>query len=229
MGPGYMSDSDYVVTLTDPGEGTPSPGPVTAWKHSPGPDVTIAYPLDTDDAELKRLADKAFTQALKLPAAVKEAIKRLSGEEDGHNGLYLSDPTAIATAMNSIPGMAQTQTGPALDSGTGTAGSINLGFFSQLLGVDSVAVRPLQGYLQFAMSRVQYQATISKVAKDFGIIIGLVAGDPEIDEVATTVKYVYASSAATREWFVNLDCSSQEERPYEYSYITLDFDYDPTH
>lgn len=222
-----MTDSDYVVTLTDPGEGNPSPGPVTGWKHSPGPDITIAYPLDTDDAELKQLADTAFTQALKLPAVIKEAINRLSGKVDGSNGLYLSDPAAVATAMNSIPGMAQTETGPASDSGTGTAGSINLRFFGQLLGVDAVAVRPLQGYLQFAMSRVQYQARISKAATNFGIIIGLVAGDPDIDEVATSVKYVCASSAETREWFVNLDCSSQEERPYNYSYTILDFDYDP--
>jgi hypothetical protein len=210
-----LTDQDYIVTLTDDGQ----------WMHSPGSDFLFAYIQNDWSAELKDAVAQAFTTALTMSSVIKQAVLDTSGQTV-ENGLYLLDQAAMTTAMNSINGMGETGVGTGGKAGDGTAVSINKEFFAAVLAGLGGDVEPLMVYLTEEMSDVQAQTKKSEVTDTFGTVIGFISVMPELNVVTTTFRYAF-STASTAEWFVKVICGSVEHYSYDYSYITVDYNYIP--
>jgi len=208
-----LTDSDYVVTMTDSGQ----------WLHAPGTDFLFAY-IEQDWAkELQQSVTQAFQNALHMSSEIKKAVLDTAGQSVV-NGLYLLDQGAMTTAMNSIDGMGETSVSQNHQAGEGTAVDINQEFFTAILAGLSGDVAPILEYLTQEMGDVQAQTKQESVTSNFGTVIGLISVMPVLGVVVTSFQYAF-SSAQTSEWFVKVNCGSVEHYSYDYSYTVVNYNY----
>lgn len=206
--------AEYNVTLTDSGE----------WLHAPSSDFLFAYIANDWNPGLQTRIRGAFTQALSLSSTIKQAVLETTGQKV-ESGLYLVSYPGMTRAMNSINGMGEDSVEQYHQSGDGTAASINLQFFTATLAGLGGDVTPMNTYLNQQMGNLQGQTKGSTVTDIFGTVIGLISAVPLLDDVATTFQYAF-SPAATSEWFVSMNCGSEEEYSYNYSYTVVNYSYD---
>lgn len=205
----------YRVTLTDSGE----------WMHAEGSDFLFAFVEKDWDKSLKQQVAEAFKAALKMSTIIKQAVHDTSGQTV-ENGLYLLDQTAMTKAMNSIPGMGETEVNQDSKSGSGTATTITGEFFSAVLGGLSGDVEPMLTYLTSQMGDLQVQTRKETQIKSFGTVIGLISVMPELDVVVTSFQYVFSSQKVSQ-WFVSVPCGSSKREAYDYSFTVVNYNYAP--
>ena len=206
----------YKLVFTDDG----------MWMHAPGSDFLFAYIDNTWSKDVKTHVTTAFQTALTMSTTIKQAVKDTSGEIVVE-GLYLADQPSMTKAMNSVPGMGQTEVDQDGKSGSGTATTINQEFFMAILGGLSGNVAPIMGYLNTAMGDVQAVTKQSTVTSTFGTVVGLISVMPVLEVVTTTFQYVF-SAAETSSFFVSVNCGSHEEYTYDYKYTVVSYNYAPT-
>lgn len=205
--------TSYVVTPTNEGE----------WHHNPNSDFVFAYYDKAWPEDFRKEVGKAFKIAQSMSETIKDAVRDTSGQEVV-NGLYVLDKKAMIKAMNSIKGMGETGADTSSESGTGTAATITKEFFAAALAGLGGDVAPMSEYLTKAMGDIQAEAKTKKSDRDFGTIVGMVSGDPDLDVVSISFKYVH-SAGKTSEWFVSVKCASVEHHSYSYSYDYVDFNF----
>lgn len=204
-----------IVTRTDSG----------TWHNLEGSDFLFYFEQDVWTDDLKKLAHDAFDKAKHLPNLIKNAVANVTGQQVAQ-GVYLADTKDMATALNSIDGLAETGVDTTSDSGNRDATDITTRFFGNLLSGLDGDVTKISGYLTKAMDDFRLQLENSEVGEFFGTIIGFVSADADIMETATTLKYVYATKTE-KSWIVSSSCSSHTEFSYGYEFGNLVYDYDP--
>jgi hypothetical protein len=213
-----MSDAGYIseiVTKTDSG----------TWHSLEGSDFVFYFEQDVWTDDLKKLMHDAYDKAKHLPNLVKNAVANVTGQQVVQ-GVYLADVKDMATALNSINGLAETEFDSTSDSGTRDATEITLRFFGNVLSGLGGDVTLISAYLTKAMDDFRVQLEKSDVGEAFGSIICFVSADADIMETATTLKYVHAAKTE-KSWIVNSSCSSHTEYSYGYDFGNLVYDYDP--
>jgi len=208
-------NKNYVtVTTEDGGE----------WRHAPSSDFVFTYLPATLPPDTKAAMVKAFEDALGMSSKIKEAIKNTTGQTVVQ-GLYLQDAAEMTNAMNSIEGMGQTKDASGGEQGSGTAVSINQQFFAAVLAGLGGDVAPLMDYLTKSMGDVQAEVKKQTKIDKFGTVIGMISLMPELDVPVTTFTYAYSDST-TSSWMVKVNCGSTEHYSYDYTYQTIDYNYD---
>lgn len=210
-----FTTSSTVVVNTEEGQ----------WIHADSSDFCFCFIHNEWDTETKKIMAKEFLRANAMSNKVKDAVKKLTGDEVV-NGLYLLDVEDMVTAMNTIEGMGQTKDSMDSNKGSGTCTKINGEFFGDILAGLGGDVEPLMSYLTKSMEGVQAETKGSTVTNKFGIMIGLVSLVPQLNIPVTTFQYVY-SNETTSTWMVSVNCGSSQRYSYDYTYDVVVFNYDP--
>jgi hypothetical protein len=158
------------------------------WVHAEGVDYIFYYiqPYWNDSLRLK--VALAFQDALLQYPAIKEAVKKVSGQEV-LDGFYTQDVKQVTAAMSTIKGMAQTGSINTNLSGENTATNITTDFFANVLATVNPNVGPIQDYLLSTMSKIQKQSQAQK-SETAGIIIAMISVVTGLDIVMTTFVHV---------------------------------------
>lgn len=205
----------YVVTVTADGD---------KWLHSVGENFVFAH----IPAWVSPTTASTITMEFQNAVSVFTYLKRVVEENCGQhvvNGLYISDPEAMAKAMESVDGMSKESTANRQKTGDATVAEINLEFFASVLPGVGGDLAPLTAYLTEAMGKVQAQAKISQNTGYFGTIIGFVSAPRGSAYPVTTFTYAY-SSDYKKEWFTNLPCGSSRSFTCDYTYTAVNYKYD---
>jgi len=205
----------YLATVSDSG----------TWINSQGTDFLFAFVEEGWDSTFKTQIGVAFETALNIPNLIKKAVLDTSGQTVV-DGLYLQNQPAMTKAMNSIKGMAMTTADTSGNSGTNTAVQINLEFFAQVLAGLEGDISSISSYLTNSMATFQTQLSNTSSTDNFGTIIGLVSGLPELGVITTSFQYVFANGSE-QTFVVKSNCHSSQQETYNYNYTNVTYVYDP--
>merc|ERR1712063_238205 len=196
-----------------------------SWISSPGSDFVFAYVDQSWPAAFQQSIGVAFQAVLNMTNTVKDAVRKTSGDKVV-DGLYILNETAMTTAMNSIPGMAQQSGTRQSQSGNMTAVEISGQFLAAALAGVSGDVAPIVTYFTTEMANFQVSLKETSQMDQFGTMIAFISGIPALNIVTTTFQYSYAGSQY-KEFVVNLTCSSAKHYEFEYDYTVVNYNYAP--
>jgi hypothetical protein len=193
------------------------------WVHTEGSDYIFYYKFDAWTPEQNTIMGNAFVKAMQVPNKIKEAVLNTSGQVVV-DGLYTLNQEAMTKAMNSIPGMSQTNVVKRSLNGNGTIKEANEQFFNDILSGVGGTVNPMRDYLNRSMAATQ--AAAGKTSpQHLGTTITLLALVPGLNIALTSVVYA-VSTASSAAVLITHKCSDDETTfSYNVDYTKVGYSY----
>lgn len=194
------------------------------WIHTQGSDYIFYYRFDSWNEEQQKIMREAFIRGMQVPNKIKDAVRATSGGEVV-NGLYTLNTEAMIRALNTIPGMSQTNAIKRQLIGNGTVQDANAQLFNDILSGVGGTVNPMRDYLNRAMAATQATAAGNTSAQHLGTTITLLSLVPGLNIPLTSVVYA-VSTATSAAVLVKHKCSNNTTRfSYNVDYTKVGYLY----
>lgn len=190
------------------------------WLHSIDTNFLFSFIPNTYTKKEKQDTINCFKENLKTLLLIQNKTIDIIGRDSVADSLYFVNKDQIIKTMISIPGMGMTSVLTSDKEVSGTAASINLNLFKNILSETGGEVDVLNEFLIKSMGKLQFLSKKSTEKEYNGMIVGVVSLMPILGIPVVTFKYIYTASD-TKEHFQTMSCEDEKKYIFDEEYMQV--------